>query len=337
MEKILSQEEIDALLKGIENGKVETTSESPGGGPDSVPYDFANQDRVIHGRMPTLEVLNDFFARSLRNPLTLILRKSLEITPHKLALMKYGEFTRTLPLPCSIHVFKMNPLRGNGLLVLDPKLVFSFVDIFLGGTGRMNFRIEGRDFTPIESKLIMKVVNIIFAELEKVWSSVHPLSFQYLRSEFNSQFATIVPPTDLVLTIPFDVEMVQVNGLITLCIPLFCPGTHQAQTLLRVPDRSPGMRSELGPEIRGPSENHRGGGGGRVGKGLGQRAKAPPVESGGYSDPGKGCFRTVNGQDSGGSQIPGQSGNVREQQGVSNRGESQPYLNLEEHAPWSRT
>jgi len=219
MEKILSQEEIDALLKGIENGKVETTSESPGGGPDSVPYDFANQDRVIHGRMPTLEVLNDFFARSLRNPLTLILRKSLEITPHKLALMKYGEFTRTLPLPCSIHVFKMNPLRGNGLLVLDPKLVFSFVDIFLGGTGRMNFRIEGRDFTPIESKLIMKVVNIIFAELEKVWSSVHPLSFQYLRSEFNSQFATIVPPTDLVLTIPFDVEMEQVNGLITLCIP----------------------------------------------------------------------------------------------------------------------
>jgi flagellar motor switch protein FliM len=219
MEKILSQEEIDALLKGIENGKVETTAESPGGGPDSVPYDFANQDRIIRGRMPTLEVVNDFFARSLRNPLTLILRKSLEITPHKLVLMKYGEFTRTLPLPCSIHVFKMNPLRGTGLLVLDPKLVFSFVDIFLGGTGRMNFRIEGRDFTPIESKLIMKVVNIIFSELEKVWSSVHPLSFQYLRSEFNSQFASIVPPTDLVLTIPFDVELEQVNGLITLCIP----------------------------------------------------------------------------------------------------------------------
>jgi len=219
MEKILSQEEIDALLKGIENGKVETTAESPGGGPDPVPYDFANQDRTIRGRMPTLEVVNDFFARSLRNPLTLILRKSLEITPHKLVLMKYGEFTRTLPLPCSIHVFKMNPLRGTGLLVLDSKLVFSFVDIFLGGTGRMNFRIEGRDFTPIESKLIMKVVNVIFSELEKVWSSVHPLSFQYLRSEVNSQFASIVPPTDLVLTIPFDVELEQVNGLITLCIP----------------------------------------------------------------------------------------------------------------------
>jgi flagellar motor switch protein FliM len=219
MEKILSQEEIDALLKGIEDGKVETTPDYPGGGPQAVAYDFANQDRIIRGRMPTLEGVNDFFARSLRNPLTLTLRKSLEITPHKLVLMKYGEFTRTLPQPCSIHVFKMNPLRGTGLLVLDPKLVFSFVDIFLGGTGKMNLRIEGRDFTPIESKLIMKVVNIIFSELEKVWSSVHPLSFQYLRSEVNSQFASIVPPTDLVLAIPFDVELEQVNGLITLCIP----------------------------------------------------------------------------------------------------------------------
>jgi flagellar motor switch protein FliM len=163
--------------------------------------------------------LNDFFARSLRNPLTLVLRKSLEVTPQKLVLMKYGEFTRTLPLPCSIHVFKMPPLRGNGVLVLDPKLVFSFVDIFLGGTGRMNFRIEGRDFTSIESKLIMKVVNMVFSELEKVWSSIHPVSFQYLRSEFNPQFATIVPPTDLVLTIPFALEMEQTTGLITLCIP----------------------------------------------------------------------------------------------------------------------
>jgi flagellar motor switch protein FliM len=220
MEKILSQEEIDALLNGIEEGKVGTSPEPrTAGGAETTPYDFSNQDRIIRGRMPTLEVLNDFFARSLRNPLTLVLRKSLEVTPQKLVLMKYGEFTRTLPLPCSIHVFKMPPLRGNGVLVLDPKLVFSFVDIFLGGTGRMNFRIEGRDFTSIESKLIMKVVNMVFSELEKVWSSIHPVSFQYLRSEFNPQFATIVPPTDLVLTIPFALEMEQTTGLITLCIP----------------------------------------------------------------------------------------------------------------------
>jgi flagellar motor switch protein FliM len=224
MEKILSQEEIDALLNGIEDGKVATSPEpqvggGTGGGTGTVPYDFSNQDRTIRGRMPTLEVLNDFFSRSLRNTLTLVLRKSLEVIPQKLTMMKYGEFTKALPLPCSIHVFKMNPLRGNGLLVLDPKLVFSFVDIFLGGTGRMNFRIEGRDFTSIESRLIMKVVNMIFTDLEKVWSSIHSVSFQYVRSEFNHQFAAIVPPEDLVLTIPLALEMEQITGLITLCIP----------------------------------------------------------------------------------------------------------------------
>jgi flagellar motor switch protein FliM len=221
MEKILSQEEIDALLNGIEDGKVATAPEpqAAGAAAETAPYDFSSQDRTIRGRMPTLEVLNDFFARSLRNTLTLVLRKSLEISSQKLAMIKFGEFTKTLPLPCSIHVFKMPPLRGNGLLVLDPKLVFSFVDIFLGGTGRMNFRIEGRDFTAIESKLIMKVVNMIFSDLEKIWSSIHPVSFQYVRSEFNHQFAAIVPPTDLVLTLPFALEMEQISGLITLCIP----------------------------------------------------------------------------------------------------------------------
>jgi flagellar motor switch protein FliM len=136
-------------------------------------------------------------------------------------MTKYGEFTKTLPLPCSLQIFKMNPLRGHALLILDPKLVFSFVDIFLGGTGRTNFRIEGRDFTHIESKLIQKVVNIIFVELEKAWNTVHPLSFQYVRSEVNPQFASIVPPTELVLTVCFNLEVEQITGSITLCIPFF--------------------------------------------------------------------------------------------------------------------
>jgi len=201
MEKILSQEEIDALLNGIEEGKVDTSPEPrTAGGAETAPYDFSNQDRNIRGRMPTLEVLNDFFARSLRNTLTVVLRKSLEVVPQKLAMMKYGEFTKTLPLPSSIHVFKMTPLRGTGLLVLDPKLVFSFVDIFLGGTGRMNFRIEGRDFTAIESKLIMKVVNMIFSELEKVWNSIHSVSFLNVMQGIPRKAASFCSPPESVRT-----------------------------------------------------------------------------------------------------------------------------------------
>jgi flagellar motor switch protein FliM len=220
MEKILNQEEIDTLLKGIEGGKVGVTAEAKEES-KVPPYDFANQDRMTRGRMPSLEVINDLFVRHLRTPLSVSLRKNATIAPGKTLLIKYGEFTRGLPLPCSIQVFKMNPLRGNALLILDPNLVFSFVDIFLGGTGRTNFRVEGRHFTPIEAKLIRKVVNIIFVELEKAWNTVHPLSVQYVRSEVNPQFASIVDPTELVLTISFDLEVEQISGFITLCIPYF--------------------------------------------------------------------------------------------------------------------
>ncbi len=218
MEKLLSQEEIDALLKGIESGKVETTS-APAAEAEASPFDFANQDRMVRGRMPTLEIINDFFARLLRNPLSLMLRKALDIIPQALQLIKYEDFTRTLSVPSSLHVFKMDPLRGHSLLILDSKLVFSFVDILLGGNGKGAFRIEGRDFSAIESKLIHKVVTVILTELEKVWITVHPVTVQYIRSEMNPQFASIVPPTDLVLIIPFELELDQNSGLFSLCIP----------------------------------------------------------------------------------------------------------------------
>jgi flagellar motor switch protein FliM len=218
MEKVITQEEIDALLQGIKYGKVETTSD-PQGESKIIPFDLANQDGIIHGRMPTLEALNDFSARILRTSLFLVLRKIVAVTPRSLLLTKYGEFIQTLPVPSCLHLFKMNPLRGNALLAFDPKLDFTFLDIFLGGTGRSKFKVEGRDFTTIKSKLIHKVVNIILTEQEKIWNCIHPISFQYVRSEANPQFASIAPPTDLVLTIPFELEIEQNSGFLTLCIP----------------------------------------------------------------------------------------------------------------------
>ena len=217
-EKVLSQEEIDALLHGIESGKVDTTSAPPGEAEVST-FDFANPDQIIHGRMPTLDILNEFLARLLRNTLSMVLRKGVDVTPQKTQLMKYEEFTRILSVPCCLHIFKMEPLRGHCVLALEPKLVFLFVEIFLGGSGKANFRVEGRDFSAIESKLIHKVVTVIFTETEKVWNSVHPISVQFVRSEFSPQFVSIVPPSDLVLTVPFALELDQFTGLITFCIP----------------------------------------------------------------------------------------------------------------------
>jgi len=134
-------------------------------------------------------------------------------------MAKFGEFIKTLPVPSSLHVFRMEPLRGHALLVLESKLIFTLLDVFFGGAGKTAFRIEGRDFTAIESRLIQKLVMMIFSDLERAWNAVHPLTFQYVRSEINPQFVSIVTPSDLVITITYGVELDQFTGMTTLCIP----------------------------------------------------------------------------------------------------------------------
>jgi flagellar motor switch protein FliM len=217
MDKVLSQEEIDALLRGMSDGKVDTTPEEKDQS-EITPYDFANPDRITRGRMPTLEVLNDIFSKLFRNNLSLSLRKSLEMGSKGVQTLKFGEFIRTLPVPSSLHIFKMEPLRGHAMLVLDPKLIFTLIDIFLGGSGKTIVQFE-REFTAIESKLIMKVVHMALADLEKAWNSIHPFSIRLVRSEMNPQFASIVQANDLVMSISFGLELEQITGMITLCIP----------------------------------------------------------------------------------------------------------------------
>jgi flagellar motor switch protein FliM len=218
MEKLLSQDEIDALLHGVEGGKVDTT---PGQEDRSgiTPYDFANQDRILRGKMPTLEIINDHFSRLFRNSLSTSLRRNVDVGSKGNQMIKFGEFIKTLPVPSSLHVFRMEPLRGHAILVLESKLVFTLLDLFFGGSGRTAFQIEGRDFTAIESKLVQKLVGMVLTDLEKAWNVVHPLTFQYVRSEINPQFLSIVPPSDLILTVTFGVELDPFTGMMTLCIP----------------------------------------------------------------------------------------------------------------------
>ena len=218
MEKLLSQEEIDALLKGMGTGEVETKPE-PAESFRVALFDLTNQDRIIRGRMPTLEIVNDHFSRLFRNSLSTALRRVVDVGSRGIQMMKFGEFIKTLPVPSSMQIFKMEPLRGHAILVLESKLVFTLLDVFFGGSGKTQFRIEGRDFTAIESRLIQKVVNMIFADLEKAWGAVQALTFQYVRSEINPQFVSIVPPSDIIIHISFGVELEQFTGMIILCIP----------------------------------------------------------------------------------------------------------------------
>ncbi|MBI4797696.1 MAG: flagellar motor switch protein FliM, partial [Desulfarculus sp.] len=215
----LSQDEVDALLKGMSGGEIEVETDAGPGADGVVVYDLTNQDRIIRGRMPTLEIINDRFARLFRTTLSSALRKIVDMTTTSVDMVKFGEFMRSLPVPTSLHIFKMDPLRGHAIFVLESKLVFNLVETFFGGAGGGEVKIEGRDFTAIEQQLTRKVVMMSLKDMEQAWKPVHELSMVYQRTEINPQFASIVPPSDVVIVVKFELEMEHTAGTITVCIP----------------------------------------------------------------------------------------------------------------------
>lgn len=221
MGQILSQDEVDALLKGVVGGEIETDEpvavDGDGDGPQH--YDFCGQDRVIRGRMPTLDAINDRFARFFRNTLTTMLRRMVDVTPVSLDTLKFGNFMRSLAVPSSIHIIRLDTLRGNGLVVLETKLVFALVDSFFGGGGAGGMKVEGREFTPIEQRMLFNVVSAGIKDLENAWKPIYEQTFSYVRSEMNPQFAGIIPNDDVLIVMQFDVEMEETSGNIMICIP----------------------------------------------------------------------------------------------------------------------
>lgn len=218
MSKILNQDEVDALLRGISGGEVEVEDSPVEDFGDVVPFDLANQDRIIRGRMPVLEIINERFSRLCTNAMANTTRKRVDINPLSIDMSKFSDFMRSLPVPININVFKIEPLRGNALLVVDTRLIFSLVENFFGGTGSQP-KIEGRDFTPIEQSIITKVVKLILSNLEDAWRPVHDVNIELLRSEINPQFATILPPNDVVVVISFEVELDSGVGAMILALP----------------------------------------------------------------------------------------------------------------------
>jgi flagellar motor switch protein FliM len=218
MSKILDQDEVDALLRGLSGGEIETESDVPEDDTGVVAFDLANQDRIIRGRMPVLEIVNDRFARLCTNALANAMRKRVDLNPISIDMSKFGDFMRSLPVPTSINIFKMDPLRGNALLVVDSRLVFALVENFFGGAGSQP-KVEGRDFTPIEQAIVDRVVRIALANMEDAWRPVHELHIELIRSEINPQFAAIVPPSDVVIVVTFEVELENAIGSLICCLP----------------------------------------------------------------------------------------------------------------------
>ncbi|WP_018949564.1 MULTISPECIES: flagellar motor switch protein FliM [unclassified Thioalkalivibrio] len=215
---ILSQDEIDALLHGVDDGDVETEDPYPSDG-EARDFNFATQDRIVRGRMPTLEMINERFARQLRVRLFNVLRRSAEISVVGTRITKFSEYMHSLFVPTSLNLVRAHPLHGTGLFVFDPKLVFILVDNFFGGDGRYYTRIEGRDFTPMEMKVVHGVLEGAFEDMQKAWQPVMELKFEFLNSEVNPQFANIVSPTEIVVISEFHIELDGGGGNLHVTLP----------------------------------------------------------------------------------------------------------------------
>lgn len=218
MNKVLAQDEVDALLRGLQGGDIETEQDVPLNEDGIVSFDLANQDRIIRGRMPVLEIVNDRFARLCTNALSNVVRKRVELNPISIDMTKFGEFMRSLPVPTSINIFKMDPLRGNAIMIVDSRLVFALVENVFGGASSQP-KIEGREFTRIEQAVVDKIVKIALDNMEESWRPVHDVKLELIRSEINPQFAAIVPPSDVVVVISFEVELDTSLGSMIICLP----------------------------------------------------------------------------------------------------------------------
>jgi flagellar motor switch protein FliM len=217
-QQILSQDEVDALLQGItgESQKLDA-EEAPGAGIRD--YDLASQERIVRGRMPTLEIINERFSRNIRIGLFNFIRKTPEVSVGGIKVQKYSAFLRETVVPTNFNIVSVRPLRGSGLIVCDPALVFSVIDALFGGAGKFHTRIEGRDFSPTEQRVISRLVEVITTEYKKAWQGIYPLELEYQRSEMQPQFANVAAPGEIVVSTSFTLEVGDSTGTIQFCVP----------------------------------------------------------------------------------------------------------------------
>lgn len=218
MSDFLSQDEVDSLLKGVtgEPDEVEAAEEPAG---TVRPYNLGSQERIVRGRMPTMEILNERFARLFRIALFNLIRRTAEISVGPIRVQKFSEFLRNLPIPANINIVQAKPLRGNGLFIFDPNLVFLVIDNMFGGDGRFHTRVEGREFTQTEQRIIQQLLATVFESYNKAWQAIYSLQFEFVRSELNPQFANIATPNEVVVTTTFEIEFSGVGGAFHVLLP----------------------------------------------------------------------------------------------------------------------
>jgi flagellar motor switch protein FliM len=217
-ESFLSQEEVDALLEGVTGESQKLVEEVHERG-EVRSYNISSQERIVRGRMPTMEIVNERFARNLRVGLFNFIRRSPEISVGPVTVQRYSAFLRELAVPTNFNIVAIRPLRGSGMIVCEPSLVFGVIDTLYGGIGKFQSRIEGRDFSATEQRVINRLVDVITEEYKKAWKGIYPLELEYQRSEMQPQFANIATPSEIVISTSFHLEIGEIAGSVHLCMP----------------------------------------------------------------------------------------------------------------------
>jgi flagellar motor switch protein FliM len=216
---LLSQDEIDALLHGVDDGDVETETDEEEKIEGTKEYDFTSQERIVRGRMPTLEMINERLARHFRISLFNFLRRSAEISIAGIQIQKFSEYIQSLFVPTNLNIVRFSPLKGRALIVMEPRLVFTAVDNFFGGGGQFYNKVEGREFTATEMRIIRLIIDLLFKDLKEAWKPVMDIEFEYMNSEVNPQFANIISPSEVVVVSTIHIELEGGGGDINIAMP----------------------------------------------------------------------------------------------------------------------
>ena len=217
---LLTPDELSALAEGVMDGSIpvdtgfNTTARVK-------KHDLASEDSSLGVNITSIDMINERFIRTFRLGLVEMLRTSPKVNPNQVEIVRFGDYLKSLKSPLSVNVVRMNPLRGNAIVVIDPTVVFSSLDSFFGGFGKGVGNLPpGRLFTPTESRIINMILEVFFKSLKEAWGAVLPVDFELVSSEINPQFAQIADENDLIILTRFEAEgNMNSQGFIDLVYP----------------------------------------------------------------------------------------------------------------------
>ena len=219
MAKILSQDEIDALLTTVSSGEeeIEEQAEDDERLRSVVAYDFKHPNRVSKDQIRTLENMHDNFAGHYGSSLSTIMRTIVDVDLLSVDQITYSEFIMSLVSPSCTYTFAAPPLDAVALVDYNPTLTFAFIDRMFGGSGKI-LETE-RELTPIERTVIGRLSQKLYTDLERSWENIVKIKCEQKSFETNPQFIQIVPPGETVVVVSFQIKLFQSTGLLTLCYP----------------------------------------------------------------------------------------------------------------------